>query len=123
MARGKLTQSEKYIIEGMLKDKHASSEIAKELGRTKKTIENYQAEVKKRASKQNVKRQAKKQAEKESDIPRAKDLMGKETVLKKSGGVSIMTEAASARGDESVEASPSRMSKGAIYRIDGSEND
>ena len=49
--------------------------------------------------------------------------MGKETVLKKSGGVSIMTEAASARGDESVEASPSRMSKGAIYRIDGSEND
>ena len=50
MARGKLTQSEKYIIEGMLKDKHASSEIAKELGRTKNTIENYQAEVKKSAS-------------------------------------------------------------------------
>ena len=123
MARGKLTQGEKYIIEGMLKDKHTPSEIAKELGRAKKTVETYQGEIKKRAEKQKVKRQAKKQAEKTSDIPRAKDLMAKETVLKKSGGVSIMTEAASARGDEEMEGSSSRMSKGAIYKIDGSEND
>ena len=51
MARGKLTQSEKYIIEGMLKDKYTPEDIAKELGRTKKTVENYRDETKRKAAK------------------------------------------------------------------------
>ena len=56
-------------------------------------------------------------------MAKAKDLIVNETALKKNSGVSIMTEGASARGDEKEAASPSRMSHGAIYRIDGSEND
>ena len=34
MAKGRLTKSEKYIIEGMLKDKYSVGQIAEELGRT-----------------------------------------------------------------------------------------
>ena len=32
MAKGRLTKQEKYVIEGMLKDKFSVSQIAKELG-------------------------------------------------------------------------------------------
>ena len=119
MAKGRLTKSEKYIIEGMLKDKHSVGQIAEELGRTEKTVEKYQAVVKAklRPSKKKVKKKD------PPKMAKAKDLMVNETALKKNSGVSIMTEGASARGDEKEAAAPSRMSHGAIYRIDGSEND
>ena len=39
MARGKLTKSEKYIIEGMNRDGHSAKEIAKEIGRTEPTVQ------------------------------------------------------------------------------------
>tara|TARA_R110002020_G_C16157627_1_gene763129 strand:- start:260 stop:625 length:366 start_codon:yes stop_codon:yes gene_type:complete len=120
MARGKLTQNEKYIIEGMLKDKHAPEEIAKELGRTKKTVENYRSEIKRKATKQKIKK-ARKAKEAETQPLKAKDLMVNKTLAKKETGVSVMTEAASARGDGNQELTPSRMSQGAIYKIDGSD--
>ena len=114
MARGKLTQSEKYIIEGMLKDKHETEEIAKELGRTKKTVENYRNEIKRKVAKQKAKKT-------EVKVLKAKDLMVNKTLAKKERGVSVMTEAASARGDGNQELTPSRMSQGAIHKIDGSD--
>ena len=120
MARGKLTQNEKYIIEGMLKDKHTPEEIAKELGRTKKTVENYRSEIKRKATKQKTKK-AQKAKEAKSQPLTAKDLMVNKTLAKKERGVSVMTEAASARGDGNQELTPSRMSQGAIYKIDGSD--
>ena len=54
-------------------------------------------------------------------MARAKDLMVHETALKRDKGVSIMTEAASARGDENSDLGPSRVSKGAIYKINENE--
>ena len=56
-------------------------------------------------------------------MAKAKDLMVNETAVKKDSGVSIMTEGASARGDEKQTSAPSRMSHGAIYKIDGSDDD
>ena len=123
MAKGKLTQNEKYVIEGMFKDKHTADDIAKELGRTKQTIEKYQGEVKDRAKKRKIKSQAKEAKTKEEKVLTAKDLMVHETVVKKDEGVSIMTEGASARGDEEKVGAPSRMSHGAIHKIDGSQDD
>ena len=46
MAKGRLTKQEKYVIEGMLKDKFSVSQIAKELGRTQKTIQSYSETIK-----------------------------------------------------------------------------
>ena len=115
MARGKLTQNEKYIIEGMLKDKHTPEEIAKELGRTKKTVEKYKSEAKKKNDKLKIKK-AKKSAAKASTVLKTKDLMVNKTQGKKSDGVSIMTEAASAKGDGPLDLEPSRTFKNAIYR-------
>ena len=123
MAKGKLTQNEKYVIEGMSKDKHTAGDIAKELGRTKQTIEKYQGEVKNRAKKQKIKSQAKEAKAKEEKVLTAKDLMVHKTMVKKEEGVSIMTEAASARGDEEKGSAPSRMSQGAIHKIDESQDD
>ena len=120
MARGKLTQNEKYIIAGMLKDKHAPEGIARELGRTKKTVENYRNEIKRKAAKQKTKK-AQKEKEAGGQVLKAKDLMVNKTLAKKEQGVSVMTEAASARGDENQELTPSRMSQGAIHKIDGSD--
>jgi len=119
MVKGRLTKSEKYIIEGMLKDKYSVGQIAEELGRTEKTVEKYQAVV--RAKSRPSKKKAKKQDP--PQMARAKDLMVNETAAKKDSGVSIMTEGASARGDEKQAISPSRMSHGAIYKIDGSDDD
>ena len=116
MAKGRLTQNEKYIIEGMSKDKHTPEDIAKELGRTQKTIERYQDKVSK-SSKKKIKKQAKKSAEKAADVVlKAKDLMVRKTLAKQADGVSIMTEAASARGDEPADLEPSRTFRNAIYR-------
>jgi predicted transcriptional regulator len=110
MAKGRLSKQEKYIIEGMLKDNYSASNIAKELGRTEKTILSY--------SKTANKSKKKKPKPSEPVVPaKAKDLMVHETALKKDKGVSIMTESASARGDINSDLSPSRMSKGAIYKI------
>ena len=116
MARGKLTQNEKYIIEGMLKDSCAIKDIATELGRAQKTIEKYKSEVKKKNNKLKIKKAAKKSADKASTVLKTKDLIVNKTQGKKSDGVSIMTEAASARGDGPSDLEPSRTFKNAIYR-------
>ena len=47
MARGRLSKQEKYVIEGMLKDKHSIAQIAKELGRTEKSVETYANSIEK----------------------------------------------------------------------------
>ena len=66
-------------------------------------------------------KKAQKAKEAETQSLKAKDLMVNKTLAKKSKGVAVMTEAASARGDENQELTPSRMSQGAIYKIDGSD--
>ena len=115
MAKGRLTKQEKYVIEGMLKDKFSVSQIAKELGRTQKTVQAYSETIKtEKPKKKKVKPQ-------KTTVARAKDLMVHETALKRDKGVSIMTEAASARGDENSDLGPSRVSKGAIYKINENE--
>ena len=105
----------------MLKDKYSLEDIAKELGRTKKTVENCRNEIKRKAAKQKIKKHAKSQDPEAAKILKAKDLIVHETMQKKDKGVSVMTEAASARGDEKQDRAPSRMSQGAIYKIDGSD--
>jgi IS30 family transposase len=117
MAKGRLSKQEKYIIEGMLKDNYSTSDIAKELGRTEKTV---QAHVGKTQTTIKKKKKAKKQ---EPPKPaKAKDLMVNITAAKKSKGVSIMTEAASQRGDlNSNSNTVSRTAKNAIYKINDNE--
>ena len=81
MAKGRLSKQEKYVIEGMLKDNYSVSDIAKELGRTEKTIRAHAGTTqttikkKKRVKKQEPPKPAK-----------AKDLMVNTTAVKKSKG-------------------------------------
>jgi len=56
MARGRLSKHEKYIIEGMIKDSHTIAEIAKELGRTEKSVETYAKTVRKTKQKKKKKK-------------------------------------------------------------------
>jgi len=112
MARGRLSKHEKYIIEGMIKDSHTIAEIAKELGRTEKSVETYAKTIDKQ-------KQKKKKKKEEAPKPLiAKDLMVNVTAMKRSKGVSMMTEAASQRGD-AVKGSDtvSRTAKNAIFKI------
>ena len=115
MARGRLSKQEKYVIEGMLKDKHSIAQIAKELGRTEKSVETYANSIEKPKPKK------KKNKKEEPAKPLiAKDLMVNVTAMKKSKGVSMMTEAASQRGDVSKNkdsVSISRTAKNAIFKI------
>ena len=117
MAKGRLSKQEKYVIEGMLKDNYSVSDIAKELGRTEKTVRAHAGTTqttikkKKRVKKQEPPKPAK-----------AKDLMVNTTAIKKSSGVSIMTEAASQRGDLGDDSGTiSRTAKNAIYKISDNE--
>lgn len=115
MAKGRLTKNEKYIIEGMLKDNHTLAEVAKEVGRAQKTIEKYQRETKKKRARKKAGDAAKGAALK------AKDLMVRKTMGKNSDGVAIMTEAASAKGDNPIDLEPSRTFRDAIYRPNSDE--
>ena len=117
MAKGRLSKQEKYVIEGMLKDDYSVSDIAKELGRTEKAVQTYAGTTQRAAKK---KKRAKKQQPPKP--AKAKDLMVNITAAKKSKGVSIMTEAASQRGDLKDSANTvSRTAKNAIYKISDNE--
>lgn len=114
MARGKLTQNEKYIIEGMKRDGVSPSDIASNIGRAKKTVQKHLDSTVQQTKISNKK----KQKTTETKQATAKDLMVNRTVGKGESGVAIMTEAASSRGDESRErGAPSRLSNGAIQKI------
>tara|TARA_R100000988_G_scaffold85439_1_gene48337 strand:+ start:1000 stop:1356 length:357 start_codon:yes stop_codon:yes gene_type:complete len=118
MPRGRLSKQEKYIIEGMIKDNHSIAEIAKELGRTEKSVETYAKTIEKPKPKKKKKKQ-------EPAKPLiAKDLMVNVTAMKKSKGVSMMTEAASQRGDVSKNKDSvtiSRTARDAIFKINNDE--
>ena len=113
MARGRLSKQEKYVIEGMLKDTHSIAQIAKELGRTETSVETYANSIEKPKPKK------KKNKKEEPAKPLiAKDLMVNVTAMKRSKGVSMMTEAASQRGDANKESTTiSRTAKNAIFKI------
>jgi len=114
MARGKLTQNEKYIIEGMKKDGISAADIASNIGRAQKTVQRHLDSTVQQAKPIAKKKQKTTEAKQVT----AKDLIVNKTVGKGESGVAIMTEAASSRGDESRErGAPSRLSNGAIQKI------
>ena len=87
MAKGRLSKSEKYVIEGMFEDGHSFEEIAVETGRTGTTIEKHLRTVARDAV--------------EPDPPQEnKGLFVRKTAAKNNKGVSIMTEAESTRGEK-----------------------
>ena len=117
MAKGRLSKQEKYVIEGMLKDNYSVSDIAKELGRTERAVQTYA-----RATQATVKKKKRARKQEPPKPAKAKDLMVNITAMKKSSGVSIMTEAASQRGDlDSSSNTVSRTAKNAIYKISDNE--
>ena len=100
----------------MIKDKHSIAEIAKELGRTEKSVETYAKTIEKPKPKKKKQEPAKPLI--------AKDLMVNVTAMKKSKGVSMMTEAASQRGDVSKSKDSvtiSRTARDAIFKINNDE--
>ena len=111
MTRGRLTKSEKYVIEGMGRDGYSVADIAKELGRTKKTVKNYQEEKNKGAKEEP-------EDVKMPETLKAKDLIVNKTAEKSRSGVSVFTRAASERSDESKrkQLGVSRTSKDAIFK-------
>tara|TARA_R110002012_G_scaffold304043_2_gene506440 strand:- start:147 stop:500 length:354 start_codon:yes stop_codon:yes gene_type:complete len=117
MARGKLTKSEKYIIEGMHRDGHSAEDIAKEIGRTKPTVQKNIDQINK-ARKKKKQQQAKKQTPKRLT---AKDMIINETTAKRERGVAIMTQAASSRADESRQSGVSRTYTKAVQKINPNE--
>tara|TARA_R110000851_G_scaffold326510_1_gene495219 strand:- start:129 stop:482 length:354 start_codon:yes stop_codon:yes gene_type:complete len=117
MAKGRLSKQEKYVIEGMLKDDYSVSDIAKELGRTERAIKSYS-----NAAQAAIKKKKKPKKQEPPKPAKAKDLMVNITAAKKSSGVSIMTEAASQRGDLSTSSNTvSRTAKNSIYKINDNE--
>tara|TARA_X000001388_G_C2213121_1_gene115994 strand:- start:8 stop:364 length:357 start_codon:yes stop_codon:yes gene_type:complete len=118
MARGKLTKSEKYIIEGMNRDGHSAKEIAKEIGRTEPTVQKTLDEMSAQRKKKKRKEQAKKEAPKRLT---AKDMMINETTAKRERGVAIMTRAASSRADETRQSGVSRTYTKAVQKINPNE--
>lgn len=118
MARGKLTKSEKYIIDGMNRDGHSAKEIAKEIGRTEATVQKTLDEMSAQRKKKKRKEQAKKEAPKRLT---AKDMMINETTAKRERGVAIMTRAASSRADETRQSGVSRTYTKAVQKINPNE--
>ena len=118
MARGKLTKSEKYIIEGMNRDGHSAKEIAQEIGRTEPTVQKTLDQLDKERKKKKRKEQAKKQVPKRLT---AKDMIINETTAKRERGVAIMTRAASSRADETRQSGVSRTYTKAVQKINPNE--
>jgi|TARA_R110002110_G_scaffold381545_1_gene592439 IS30 family transposase len=113
MAKGKLTKSEKYIIEGMKNDDYSAKEIADEIGRREPTVQKAIDEINRQSKKR-------KQKAKKKDTPKrltAKDMIINETTSKRERGVAIMTMAASSRADESRQSGVSRTFEKAVQKI------
>lgn len=118
MAKGRLTKTEKYIIEGMHKDKAEIADIANELGRTEATVKKYIDQLPKPESKS----KPKKKKNKPPKTLKAKDLIVNQTMAKREKGVAIMTEAASSRADATRDVTPhSRFFAGAVQKINPDE--
>jgi len=101
MAKGRLTQTEKYIIDGMNADGHTTPEIAKKLGRQNKTITGYldQGKVEKKAEN------------------KSQTHFIRQTSEKGSNNVSVMTEEESARSEQSRPSKSTRRINRAIHII------
>ncbi len=141
MTRGRLSNTEKYAIQGMLHDKKSINEIAQNLGRTENTIQNYvereldsihntiasiqASSMDKRVTKEEI--EARPNAVIDED--RIRNSKSRDLYLKKGAAqtddkpiVSISTPAASARGDymhEKLKSKKvsSRFSKNALWNI------
>lgn len=137
MIKGKLSQLDKYTIQGMLHSQKSISEIATALDRTEKSIEKYvNVELDKihnTISKVQIEEQPLQKPEKpimpivKTTLPRNQ---GKITLarLTKNGkdGVVAMTSASSAVGDDfhkELQPTRSRTSRGNLYNIDGNKLD
>jgi predicted transcriptional regulator len=129
MPRGRLSQTEKYTIQGALHQGKTTIEIAELLGRTEQAVQHYiDGELDELI--ETVTKVALNKTESNEPQPeqpstsrlKAGDLMGRKTIVKEEGGVAIMTEGASAIGDEFRKEMPkrkvTRTSKGNVYEID-----
>jgi len=102
MAKGKLTNIEKYAIVGMLEDDHSFEDIANEIGRSPRTVENYVKSIE--AEEEVV-------AEDTKEKGKNKSLFVRKTAGQQHDGVSIMTESESARGEVKKGKSQSKISR------------
>jgi len=140
--RGVLSLEEKYAIQGLLHDKKNITEISEILRRSEQTIKKYvdaelndlietiaKVKIQQTDTKSKIK-QKDKQKDQVGKQFTAQDLMVRKTANKE-GGVAVMTQAASAKGDDFLRKMPkqrtTRSTRGNIYDIktkkilDGSE--
>jgi IS30 family transposase len=130
MAKGRLSQKEKYLIQGMQSSMLPVEQIAKELGRTKKTVQNYidgeldelQETIVKSQIQQEEEKQISKKKKKKNKPKRTKSKSEEAMLHKTDGGqeVVLMTEAGSSLGDVAHEFNKptmSRTARGAVWNI------
>lgn len=110
MAKGKVTEQEIYVMKGMYSDGMKISDIAEELSRSPKTIEKYLDSVEEQEHKTNEYRDKKNTT-----------MFIKKTSSQKRKGITIMTDAESARSDEAAKRNRNRIgsskTKNAIHKI------
>jgi len=124
MNKGRLSQADRYTIQGMLHNQKTPEEIAKLINRTEKCVENYINGELSKIQDTIVNVQLEQNPPKPT-VPKnqAKLTMATKTKSGKSG-VAIMTQAASEVSDEfnkSIPKTMSRTSKGNLYTSDGVE--
>ena len=113
----RLSKSEKYIIQGMHKDGFSPKEISDEVGRALNSVKTHIKGLDD-TYKPTQSEEEKPLVKHEADEINARTLMISKTRDGQRKGVSIMTKAASERGDESkkkVGNAQSRIAKNAIF--------
>lgn len=121
--KGKLSQTEKYIIQGMNNDGKSVTEIAAELKRTEACISKYLTGELDRIHTTVAKVQSESKPELVNPPPKGQ---AKRTMILRTGndkkGVAVMTSAAAGVGDDFLKAMPkqfSRTARGNMYDADG----
>jgi predicted transcriptional regulator len=126
MNKGRLSQNERFLIQGAIHNKKTPAEIAELINRTEKCVENYINGELSKLQDTIVNVQLEQNPVKpvvKSTLPKgqAKLTMANKTQSGKSG-VAVMTQATSEVGDEFTKSMPktmSRTSRGNLYTSDG----
>lgn len=133
--KGRLSKEEQNSIQSMLAEGYDINAICQAIDRTEASVSKYADSVKTiddedarkawkaKQKKLKAKDEAKQQKMLEEAPKMVKDLMVMKTTGGQNKGVSMMTEAASARGDETRDAGDgsSRITRGAIHIINNDE--